>query len=46
VVTAWREPNTFVTDADGTGLLAAAGVDVLVLPEYEERAAAPNRHLL
>ncbi|MEV6182078.1 dihydrofolate reductase family protein [Streptomyces sp. NPDC052015] len=46
VVTAWREPNTFVTDADGTGLLTAAGVDVLVLPEYEERAAAPNRHLL
>jgi 5-amino-6-(5-phosphoribosylamino)uracil reductase len=46
VVTAWREPNTFVTDADGTGLLAAAGVDVLVLPEYQERAAAPNRHLL
>ncbi|WP_426569213.1 dihydrofolate reductase family protein [Streptomyces canus] len=46
VVTAWREPNTFVTDADGTGLLTAEGVDVLVLPEYEERAAAPNRHLL
>ncbi|MEU1190853.1 dihydrofolate reductase family protein [Streptomyces sp. NPDC005859] len=46
VVTAWREPNTFVTDADGTGLLTAQGVDVLVLPGYEERAKGPNRHLL
>ncbi|MDR6977180.1 5-amino-6-(5-phosphoribosylamino)uracil reductase [Streptomyces sp. 3330] len=46
VVTAWREPDTFVTDADGTGLLTDRGVDVLVLPEYEERAKEPNRHLL
>ncbi|MFC9289465.1 dihydrofolate reductase family protein [Streptomyces sp. NPDC057052] len=46
VVTAWREPDTFVTDADGSGLLAAAGADVVVLPEYEERAKAPNGHLL
>jgi 5-amino-6-(5-phosphoribosylamino)uracil reductase len=46
VVTAWREPDTFVTDADGSGLLAAAGVQVVVLPEHEERAKAPNRHLL
>ncbi|MFD9396031.1 dihydrofolate reductase family protein [Streptomyces sp. NPDC060000] len=46
VVTAWREPNTFVTEADGSGLLAAQGVDVLVLPEYEERAKDPNGHLL
>lgn len=45
VVTAWREPDTFVTDADGSGLLAANGVDVVVLPEYEERAKAPNGHL-
>lgn len=45
VVTAWREPDTFVADADGSGLLAAQGVDVIVLPEHEEQAKAPNRHL-
>ncbi|MFF0734703.1 dihydrofolate reductase family protein [Streptomyces chartreusis] len=45
VVTAWREPDTFVAGADGSGMLAAQGVDVLVLPEYEERAKAPNAHL-
>ena len=46
VVTAWREPDTFVAGADGTGLLTGAGVDVVVLGEYESRAKAPNRHLL
>ncbi|GGL97906.1 5-amino-6-(5-phosphoribosylamino)uracil reductase [Streptomyces fumigatiscleroticus] len=46
VVTAWREPDTFVPGADGSGVLAAAGAEVLVLAEYEERAKAPNRHLL
>jgi 5-amino-6-(5-phosphoribosylamino)uracil reductase len=46
VVTAWREPDTFVEAADGAGLLAAAGADVVVLPDHEERAKAPNRHLL
>ncbi|MFF7239307.1 dihydrofolate reductase family protein [Streptomyces collinus] len=46
VVTAWREPDTFVTAADGTGVLAGAGVDVVELPEYEGRAKAPNAHLL
>ncbi|WP_425247917.1 dihydrofolate reductase family protein [Streptomyces sp. NEAU-NA10] len=46
VVTAWREPDTFVHAADGTGLLTAAGVDVVVLPDYEEQAKAPNSHLL
>lgn len=45
VVTAWREPDTFVAGADGSGLLAAQGVEVVVLPEFEERAKAPNRHL-
>ncbi|MGW0771211.1 dihydrofolate reductase family protein [Streptomyces sp. NPDC002676] len=46
VVTAWSEPDTFVAAADGSGLLSAQGVEVVVLPEYEERAMAPNRHLL
>ncbi|MFS8203387.1 dihydrofolate reductase family protein (plasmid) [Streptomyces sp. CWNU-52B] len=46
VVTAWREPDTFVAGADGNGLLAAAGADVLVLPEYEDVAKAPNRQHL
>ena len=45
MVTAWREPDTFVVAADGTGLLTGAGVEVLVLPEYEDLAKAPNRHL-
>ncbi|MFF4491367.1 dihydrofolate reductase family protein [Streptomyces sp. NPDC001544] len=45
VVTAWREPDTFVTGADGSGLLAAGGVDVVVVPEYEAAAKVPNRHL-
>jgi len=46
VVTAWREPDTFVTAADGSGVLAAEGAQVVVLPEHEERAKDPNRHLL
>ncbi|GGS59745.1 dihydrofolate reductase family protein [Streptomyces cinerochromogenes] len=46
VVTAWREPDTFVTSADGTGVLAAAGARVVVLPELEDLAKAPNAHLL
>ncbi|MEU0743873.1 dihydrofolate reductase family protein [Streptomyces sp. NPDC006134] len=45
VVTAWREPDTFVPGADGSGVLAAQGAAVVVLPEFEERAKAPNRHL-
>ncbi|MFF5985009.1 dihydrofolate reductase family protein [Streptomyces olindensis] len=45
VVTAWREPDTFVAAADGSGVLAAGGVEVVVLPEHEERAKAPNHHL-
>ncbi|MGC0383599.1 dihydrofolate reductase family protein [Streptomyces sp. SAI-129] len=45
VVTAWREPDTFVAGADGSGVLAAGGADVVVLGEYAERAKAPNRHL-
>ncbi|CAL9466302.1 hypothetical protein SUDANB58_02749 [Streptomyces sp. enrichment culture] len=45
VVTAWREPDTFVPGADGSGVLTAQGAAVVVLPEFEERAKAPNRHL-
>ncbi|WP_121701610.1 dihydrofolate reductase family protein [Streptomyces sp. E5N298] len=45
VVTAWREPDTFVAGADGSGVLAAGGAAVVVLAEYAERAKAPNRHL-
>ncbi len=46
VVTAWREPDTFVVGADGNALLSEAGADIVVLPEYEARATAPNSHLL
>ncbi|MFD7062817.1 dihydrofolate reductase family protein [Streptomyces sp. NPDC059906] len=45
VVTAWREPDTFVAGADGSGVLTAAGAVVVVLAEYARRAKAPNRHL-
>ncbi|MFF9085602.1 dihydrofolate reductase family protein [Streptomyces sp. NPDC014991] len=46
VVTAWREPDTFVAAADGTGVLTGAGARVVVLPELEALAKAPNGHLL
>ncbi|MET8560796.1 dihydrofolate reductase family protein [Streptomyces flaveolus] len=46
VVTAWREPDTFVAGADGSGVLIAGGAQVVVLPELEELAKAPNVHLL
>ncbi|KUN84085.1 5-amino-6-(5-phosphoribosylamino)uracil reductase [Streptomyces bungoensis] len=46
VVTAWREPDTFVTAADGTGVLVDAGADVVLLPEFEGLAKLPNAHLL
>ncbi|MET7382201.1 dihydrofolate reductase family protein [Streptomyces sp. NPDC005526] len=45
VVTAWREPDTFVEGADGSGILAAGGARTVLVPELEERAKAPNRHL-
>jgi pyrimidine deaminase RibD-like protein len=46
VVTAWREPETFVADAEGTELLTAAGLTVTELPAFAAEAAAPNRHLI
>jgi 5-amino-6-(5-phosphoribosylamino)uracil reductase len=45
-MTAWQEPDTFVRGADGSGVLTAGGAQVVVLPEYEARAKAPNAHLL
>lgn len=46
VVTAWREPDTFVVGADGVETLEDAGVTVVALPEYASAAQAPNLHLL
>ncbi|WP_371579024.1 dihydrofolate reductase family protein [Streptomyces sp. NBC_01314] len=47
VVTAWREPDTFVEDAAvGNAVLSAEGAEVVVLAGYEERAKAPNKHLV
>ncbi|MER6981467.1 dihydrofolate reductase family protein [Streptomyces carpinensis] len=45
VVTAWREPDTFVEGADGAAVLLGEGADVVVLPEFEGLAKEPNRHL-
>lgn len=45
VVTAWREPGLFVTDAQGSEELAAAGVDVVELTSHAAAALAPNAHL-
>ncbi|AUG79481.1 dCMP deaminase [Kitasatospora sp. MMS16-BH015] len=46
VVVAWREPDLFVTACQGTALLAAAGVEVIELPELAEAARSVNVHLL
>ncbi|MGY0489212.1 dihydrofolate reductase family protein [Streptomyces sp. WG-D5] len=46
VVTAWREPDTFVPGADGIGVLASAGVAVVEVPELADAAVLPNRHLV
>ncbi|MDR8413658.1 deaminase [Nonomuraea sp. 3-1Str] len=46
VVTAWKEPPTFVIDANGTEALTAAGVTVITLPELADAARAANTHLL
>jgi diaminohydroxyphosphoribosylaminopyrimidine deaminase / 5-amino-6-(5-phosphoribosylamino)uracil reductase len=45
VVIAWREPSLFVADCQGAELLEQAGLTVVELPGFAERAAAPNRHL-
>ncbi|MEU5869851.1 deaminase [Nonomuraea sp. NPDC047529] len=46
VVIAWKEPPTFVVDANGTEALTAAGVTVIALPELANAARAANAHLL
>lgn len=46
VVTAWREPDTFVAGADGIGILEGAGVIVAEIPDLAEAAIHPNRHLI
>ncbi|MER5437971.1 dihydrofolate reductase family protein [Streptomyces sp. NPDC002790] len=46
VVSAWREPDTFVPGADGMGVLASAGVTVVEVPELADAAVLPNRHLV
>ncbi|MFE6887042.1 dihydrofolate reductase family protein [Streptomyces sp. NPDC057694] len=46
VVTAWREPDTFVPGADGMGVLAQAGVVVADVPELAGAAILPNSHLV
>jgi diaminohydroxyphosphoribosylaminopyrimidine deaminase/5-amino-6-(5-phosphoribosylamino)uracil reductase len=45
VVIAWREPSLFVADCQGAELLEAAGVTVVEMPEFAERAKEANRHL-
>jgi diaminohydroxyphosphoribosylaminopyrimidine deaminase/5-amino-6-(5-phosphoribosylamino)uracil reductase len=44
VVFAWREPAVFV-DCEGAGLLAAAGVEVVEMPELAPLVQATNAHL-
>lgn len=46
VVIAWREPPTFVHDAQGVEALRAAGVDVVEYPEFAGAAALVNAELL
>ena len=45
VVIAWREPDLFVADCQGAELLAAAGVEVVELPELADAARSVNAHL-
>lgn len=45
VVFAWREPSIFV-EGRGAELLAAAGVEVVELPELAAQVRAVNQHLL
>jgi pyrimidine deaminase RibD-like protein len=44
VVFAWREPTLFV-EGRGAELLAAAGVEVVEVPQLAESAREANQHL-
>jgi pyrimidine deaminase RibD-like protein len=46
VVLAWREPTLFVAEPSGVEVLAAAGVEVVELPELAAAARAVNTHLV
>ncbi|MES9509811.1 hypothetical protein ABWJ92_25895 [Streptomyces sp. NPDC000609] len=46
VVTAWSEPDAFVTDAEGNEILEEADVTVVPLTEYVNAAQAPTQYLL
>lgn len=46
VVLAWREPTLFVAEPSGVEVLAAAGVEVVELPELAAAARAVNAHLV
>jgi pyrimidine deaminase RibD-like protein len=46
VVLAWREPTLFVAEPSGVEVLAAAGVEVVELPELAAAARAMNAHLV
>lgn len=46
VVFAWREPALLVADCQGAELLAAAGVEVVELPEFADLVRAANSSLL
>jgi diaminohydroxyphosphoribosylaminopyrimidine deaminase / 5-amino-6-(5-phosphoribosylamino)uracil reductase len=46
VVLAWREPALFVAEPSGAQLLAAAGLEVVELPELAAAARAVNAHLV
>ncbi|SFN56920.1 deaminase [Actinomadura madurae] len=45
VVFAWREPVLFAEGA-GAEILAAAGIELVELPDLANRARHPNTHLL
>ena len=44
MVFAWREPTLFV-EGRGAELLAAAGVEVVEVPQLAESAREANQHL-